>query len=75
MPLSVLFRLPDRVTLLETLLADICRMRLPLLREEEPERLWLSAGSLSVGECMLLTLRLDIELDKFKFDAMPKLLG
>lgn len=28
--------------------------------------------SLSVGKCMLLTLRLDIELDKVRLDEIPR---
>lgn len=51
------------------LLAEPCLIRFP------PAAPFLSTISLSVGECMLLTLKLDMELDRFKFDEIPNELG
>ena len=51
------------------LFADPCLILFP------PAAPFLSTISLSVGECMLLTLKLDIELDRFKLDEIPKELG
>lgn len=36
---------------------------------------FLSAVSLSVGECILLTLRLDMELERFRLEEIPRELG
>lgn len=67
--LSFLLKLPVRF-LPGRLLAEPWRMRLLLAMLP-----FLSAVSLSVGECMLLTLRLDMELDRFRLEEIPRELG
>lgn len=60
-------KLPPR-GLLPAMVAELCRVRPPLIP-------CLSCPSLSVGECMEPTLRLDMELDRFKLEEIPRLLG
>ena len=73
--LSIFFLLSFRLKLpalflLDTLFAEPCLIRAPF----GPP--FLSARpSLSVGECMLPTLRLDMELDRLRFDEIPRELG
>ena len=50
--------------------AEPCRIRDPL--PHAPER---SVLSLSVGECKLPILKLDIDDDRFRFDVIPSELG
>lgn len=67
--LSFRLKLPGRL-LPGRLLAEPCRMRLLLAMLP-----FLSAVSLSVGECILLTLRLDMELERFRLEEIPRELG
>lgn len=67
--LSFRLKLPGRL-LPGRLLAEPCRMRLLLVMLP-----FLSAVSLSVGECILLTLRLDMELERFRLEEIPRELG
>lgn len=67
--LSLRLKLPGRL-LPGRLLAEPCRMRLLLAMLP-----FLSAVSLSVGECILLTLRLDMELERFRLEEIPRELG